>query len=113
LVFVTVRGNAWDKGTGDRAITHECRKLVDQLGITGNRNFYAIRHTVETIAGESKDQIAVDAIMGHAPRSDDMASVYRERISDARLKDVVEFVRAWLFAPTNEAQAKPHLRELR
>lgn len=106
LVFITVRGNAWDKGTGDRAVTHECRKLLDALKINGNRNFYAIRHTWETIAGESRDQVAVDAIMGHAPRSDDMASVYRERISDERLRAVVEVVRAWLSLPVkNERPA--------
>jgi hypothetical protein len=38
--------------------------------------------------------VAVDAIMGHS--RDDMASVYRERISDDRLRAVVEHVRKWL-----------------
>jgi hypothetical protein len=33
--------------------------------------------------------------MGHA--RDDMASVYRERIEDARLVAVTEHVRKWLF----------------
>jgi hypothetical protein len=33
--------------------------------------------------------------MGHA--RDDMASVYRERISDQRLRDVVDHVRTWMF----------------
>jgi integrase len=37
--------------------------------------FYALRHTFETIGGDAKDQVAVDAIMGHS--CDDMASVYR------------------------------------
>jgi integrase len=58
-------------------------------------NFYALRHTFETIAGESRDQVAVDHIMGHA--RDDMASVYRERISDERLKAVTDYMRGWLF----------------
>ena len=56
--------------------------------------FYALRHTFETIGGESRDQVAVDAIMGHS--RDDMASVYRERIGDDRLRAVVEHVRQWL-----------------
>lgn len=97
LIFVTRCGSAWTKDTADRPITKECRKLLDELGINGNRNFYAIRHTFETIAGESKDQVAVDAIMGHDDGS--MASVYRERISDERLQGVVDFVRMWLFPP--------------
>jgi integrase len=73
----------------------ETRKLLNALGINGHRNFYALRHTFETIGGEARDQPAVDAIMGHA--RDDMASVYRERISDERLRAVVEHVRQWLF----------------
>jgi integrase len=109
LVFTTVRGGAWDKGVGDRAITHETRKLLDRLGIMGNRNFYAIRHTFETIGGESKDQIAVSAVMGHSDES--MAAAYRERISDTRLQAVTEFVHDWLFAkPQNAIKEKPCLR---
>jgi integrase len=71
------------------------RGLLDKLGINGKRNFYALRHTFETIGGEARDQVAVDHIMGHA--RDDMASVYRERVSDQRLKAVSDHVRAWLF----------------
>jgi len=63
--------------------------------LNGHRNFYALRHTFETIGGEAKDQVAVDYIMGHA--RDDMASVYRERISDERLKAITDHVRQWLF----------------
>jgi integrase len=50
--------------------------------------YYALRHTFETIGGDSRDQVAVDHIMGHA--REDMASVYRERIDDARLLAVTE-----------------------
>ena len=69
--------------------------MLDDVGIGGNRNFYALRHTFETIGGEAKDQVAVDHIMGHI--RDDMASVYRERISDERLKAVSDHVRKWVF----------------
>ena len=71
-------------------------KLLRKLGLKRpGLNFYALRHTFETIAGESKDQVAVDHVMGHA--REDMASVYRERISDGRLESVADHVRAWLF----------------
>jgi len=98
LVFLTVRGEGWAKHIAGRPITHECRKLLDRLKIGGKRNFYNVRHNFETIAGESKDQIAVDAIMGHDDGS--MAANYRERLSDARLRAVAEHVRAWLFNDT-------------
>lgn len=95
LVFLTVRRGSWHKKIEDNPISKEMRKLLDSLGINGSRNFYALRHTFETIGGEAKDQVAVDHIMGHA--RDDMASVYRERISDERLKAVGDHVHRWLF----------------
>lgn len=95
LVFITKRRASWHKSIEDNPISKEMRKLLDSLSINGHRNFYALRHTFETIGGEAKDQVAVDHIMGHA--RDDMASLYRERISDARLKAVSDHVRTWLY----------------
>ena len=95
LVFVTKQGGRWHKETGDNPISKEMRKHLDALKMNGHRNFYALRHTFETIGGEAKDQVAVDHVMGHA--REDMASLYRERISDERLKAVTDHVRKWLF----------------
>ena len=100
LVFLTQYGNPWvqlrGKGWND-AVTIICRQLLDKLGLKRpGRNFYALRHTFETIGGESIDQVSVDLLMGHEDQS--MAAVYRERISDDRLRAVVDHVRGWLFA---------------
>jgi integrase len=95
LVFITQRGGAWAKDICDSPITKETRKLLDSLGIDGERNFYCLRHTFETIGGESCDQVGVNSIMGHADAS--MAAAYRERVSDQRLLAVTEYVRRWLF----------------
>jgi integrase len=97
-------GGSWHKDYDDNPVSGEMRRLLDALGISTGRNFYALRHTFETIGGEAKDQVAVDHIMGHA--RDDMASVYRERISDERLKAVTDHVRAWLFGGKGPDQAK-------
>jgi integrase len=97
LVFVTKYGLPWHKQVEDSPVSKEMRKLLNKVHINGHRNFYALRHTFETVGGEAKDQVAVDFIMGHA--RNDMASVYRERISDARLKAVTDHVRTWLFGP--------------
>jgi integrase len=77
------------------ALSQRFRKLLDLLGINSRKNFYTLRHNFETIAGESKDQVAVDCIMGHVDPS--MAAQYRENVSDARLLAVVNVVRAWVF----------------
>ena len=46
------------------------RKLLDKLGIHRKRvGFYALRHTFKTIGGESRDQVAVDHIVGHVDQS--------------------------------------------
>jgi integrase len=94
-VFLTKYGRSWHKDTSNNPVSKETRKLLDALGISGHRNFYALRHTFETVGGEAKDQVAVDHVMGHA--REDMASVYRERISDERLRAVADHVRAWVF----------------
>src|SRR5207342_195190 len=66
LVFVTKYGKRWAKPAGtlradgtptppDNPVSKETRKVLDTAGINGNRNFYALRHTFETIGGEAKD----------------------------------------------------------
>ena len=86
-----------DRLTPTNSIAPKFRVLLKRLGINGRRGlgFYTLRHVFETIAGESKDQVAVSAIMGHVDSS--MAGVYRKRISDERLRAVTETVHAWLF----------------
>jgi integrase len=66
--------------------------------------FYTLRHTFRTIADEAKDQPAADFIMGHEVAH--MSSVYRETISDERLKAVTDHVRAWLFPATKVSPRK-------
>ncbi|MBL9165817.1 MAG: tyrosine-type recombinase/integrase [Planctomycetaceae bacterium] len=96
LVFITKYGEPWAKETNDNPITKEMRKLLDRLSLhRPGIGFYALRHTFETIAGECKDQVAVNAIMGHADAS--MAAHYRERIGNERLIEASDSVRRWLF----------------
>ncbi len=107
LCFLTKQGNPWvrvqqkadDSGklVPIDALSQRFANLLGKLKINGRRGlgFYTLRHVFETIAGESRDQVAVNAIMGHVDTS--MAAVYRERISDERLQAVVEVVRQWLF----------------
>ncbi len=101
LLFITKRGLRWSKDTQDNPITKETVKLLKSLGLhRPGLGFYALRHTFETIGGESGDQVAVNAIMGHADAS--MSAVYRERISDERLHAVTDHVRRWLFGKSTK-----------
>jgi integrase len=96
LVFITRYGQPWAKDVADSPITKEFRKLLDELKLyRPGLGFYCLRHTFETVAGESRDQVAVDHIMGHSDAS--MAAEYREGISDERLLAVVGHVHAWLY----------------
>lgn len=98
LMFLTSHGNSWHKKIEDNPISKETAKILKALKLHHGKGigFYTLRHCLETIGGEAKDQVAVDHIMGHA--RDDMASVYRECISDERLRAVANHVREWLFS---------------
>ena len=109
LVFVTKYGRAWVRNTapGPRSKGKAPTIAVDSIGLefgkiarqTGlakpGRSFYAMRHTFRTIADEVRDRPAIDMIMGHQD-GNDIATAYIERISDERLRKVVEHVRGWL-----------------
>ena len=101
LLFLTCRGARWVRvgksGASCDMLGMEFSKVLRNLKLKRHGlSFYAMRHGFETVAGETTDQVAVDAIMGHSPKG--MAGVYRERISDDRLVAVTEHVREWLFA---------------
>lgn len=115
LVFLTQQGHAWTRtkrrpnpqpGQAEfvpiDSIGLQFSKLLRKLELKrAGLSFYGLRHGFETVAGESRDQVAVDAIMGHVDAS--MAGHYRERISDERLQAVVDHVRGWLW-PDMETQ---------
>jgi len=97
LVFLTKHGKSWSDGRRV-PITHEFTKLLNQLDIKRpGLNFYALRHTFQTIGEQRQDLVAVQSIMGHAPASNDMSSVYREEVDDDRLQAVTGHIRNWLF----------------
>ncbi len=107
LCFLTRTGQRWVRSQRKQGaetivicdpLSQRFRRLLKSLKINGRRGlgFYTLRHAFETIGGESRDQVAVNAIMGHVDST--MAGQYRERISDERLRAVTDTVRQWLFA---------------
>jgi integrase len=117
LFFVTRKGGSWFKrgqekadGSGfeggeENPVKNETAKLLRRLGINGRkgRGFYTLRHTFRTVADETKDQVAVDYVMGH--EIPNMSAAYRETISDERLQAVANHVHGWLFPPQTAAGA--------
>jgi integrase len=98
--------------SSDNPLSKEVRKLLDKLDIKRQGvAFYSLRHVFETIGGESRDQVAVDFIMGHA--RDDMASRYREQISDERLRAVTDHVWSWLFDERSSTRSEVESRKAR
>jgi integrase len=112
LCFLTSHGKpVWWETTKETGETYICdnitkafTKLCATCGITrAGRGFYSLRRTFETVAGATKDQVAVDYSMGHFDES--MAAVYRQGIDDQRLTDVGQYVHDWLFP--KEEKKKP------
>jgi integrase len=99
LVFITRFGQSWHTDTTESPISYEVGKLIRKLAINGRKGlgFYTVRHVFRTVGDEVKDQPAADYIMGHEVPH--MSSVYRETISDERLKAIADHVRNWLFPP--------------
>ena len=100
-VFVTKYGQAWVKA-GDaenprtaNPISAEFRKLSQSCGVyKKGRSYYSLRHTFRTV-GEEAGETATRYLMGHADHS--MSGVYRERISDERLRAVTDHIHKWLW----------------
>jgi integrase len=121
LTFITKYGGRWTKAdiitpdpkvegaklraTADDAVCKEFAKLLAAIGLKRpGLGFYTLRHQFETIGGDSRDQVAVDAIMGHVDAT--MAANYGERIDDDRLKAVVDYVHKWLFPAAKKKRPK-------
>lgn len=107
LVFRTARGASWAKSKADNPVAKEFSKLQRQAGTyRKGRGFYAIRHVFQTVGDDAGDPLATRFIMGHTPLAADMSAVYRERISDDRLRAVVAHVRQWLFGDVDQTKPK-------
>jgi len=104
LVFVTMEGFSWSKWDNTNPISKRTstgfrRAKIHRPGMS----FYWLRHTFATIAAQTRDQVAVNFIMGHS--DDSMPANYRHEIDDDRLLTIVNHVHTWLFRPTAEAPA--------
>jgi integrase len=93
------------KGAPRDEVARRFRKLLDKAGLADTGlSFYRLRHTHRTVADECGDQPACAVVMGHADNT--MAGNYRQRVSDDRLRAVVDYVRSWLYEPdTDDDQA--------
>jgi integrase len=96
LLFIGRHGQSYVGHHKGYRVTSELNRVLAKAKVTG-RNFYDLRRTFQTIAEEAHDLAAVQSIMGHAPAAGDMSAVYRQRVSDDRLKAVADCVRRWLF----------------
>ena len=113
LCFITKhRTPVWWESTSEKGVTSfrdSITRAFTALCTTcdvarSQRGFYSLRRTFETVAGGSKDQVAVDVVMGHSDAS--MAAVYRQGIDDQRLIDVGQHVHKWLFSATKGTVAR-------
>ena len=106
LLFLTKDGLPLVSNDGKRdAVASSFKKLKASCGcVRHGVGFYALRHVFETVAGETSDQVAVNYVMGHSDNS--MAAIYREGISNERVKKVCSAVRDWFLAGKPRRKAK-------
>src|SRR5262249_2842811 len=72
LVFITKYGRRFVRSDGEvqvDAVGQEFAKLLNRLELKRRGSFYVLRHTAETVGGASRDQVAVNHIMGHVDSS--------------------------------------------
>jgi len=112
VVFLTGRGNHWCWGEGRSSIGNEFIKTMQRAGIEPrNRAFYTLRRTFRTVADEVGDQPAAMLVMGHIPPSTDMSAIYRQAISDDRLRIVADYVRGWLYPSDKETYQEAYQKQ--
>jgi integrase len=88
-----IRPNGDDWGSSAKPISKQVRQALQRAGIP-RRTFYDLRRTFATVGSGAKDQIAVNAIMGHVDPG--VPAMYRQEIDRARLEAVTNHVREWL-----------------
>jgi integrase len=99
--FVTPKGQSYDHdGRGVAALVQGRWKAAKKQATIEHGSFYCLRHTFNTIAEQTGDQIAVKLVMGHTDGS--MSENYRHAtgtrsIDDKRLIMVSKAVREWLY----------------
>src|SRR5207245_4979894 len=89
LVFLTAKGKSWTNN--DNPLSRSMAGLMKECGLDGHRGYYGFRHSFQTQAEECGDLVATKRIMGHKIPGD-ISETYRDKISDARLMRVTEFV---------------------
>ena len=105
LVFIGIHGSPWvrwvhpddaTKSSWSDSIATASRTLFKKLKINHGASFYSLRRMTETIGGGCKDQVAVDAVMGHVTPG--MGTEYRlELPEDSRLEAVSQHIHDWLY----------------
>ena len=99
LVFYRSKNRDFsDAQRNGRHVGRLFESALDAAKIEGH-SFRDLRYTFQTVAEEAPnlDPPAIRLIMGHTDSSNDMASRYRQRISDERLSAVTDHVRQWVF----------------
>ncbi len=93
LFLLLPDGGSWSNE--NNTIQRRFKAALNAAGIKRGSPYW-LRHVFATVAGETKDQVAVNSLMGHIDPA--VSAIYREEISEDRLRAVTDHVRRWLFS---------------
>lgn len=94
-LFLSPKGLDLEHQTTQTVLAGQFKKKLVEAGIyKRQKGFYSFRRMFQTV-GEEAGAVATMTIMGH--RDPSMGGIYRQTVTDQRLKKVTDHVHDWLF----------------
>ena len=107
---MTKHEHPWTSKTGSPVST-EFGRLLKHCSLTRDGlNFYALRHTFQTVADGSPQSPGHECHHGPRPQGRRHSAVYREEIQDDRLQAIVDHVHQWLFKDEGDGKSRDGTR---
>jgi integrase len=98
LLFLTGKRRSWRASSSGGGPTADCMAYLRKKAKLPNAEFYSLRRTFATVASKTRDLPTVRFLMGHkVGQKDILLKHYLAEPTESEIREVVNFVRSWLF----------------